>query len=216
LVSASTAVSYAVQAQASGAIAWAASVAAGDDEQAAADAASEARNIAREREQGQKWYDALMSGLVESLAIDQGDLVPGENEDGDTTVVGLWPKDTSDHKDWAEALGNQSYFMGVNSLMWSYHRAGTPLSLVTHGLGAGAAIEAGKGYGWESGEFHGAVGSSAIGLFNSMLPGNTGIPFDAFLIKEGVTEGSHIDCVYEKVGEVLTDGFDSVFGGLFK
>lgn len=216
VASASTAVSHAERARAAGAAAWEAAVAAGEDADTAAAAASQAREDFVEREARQASVDRMLGNLVDSIAIDQGDLVPGADEDGDTTLVGLWPKDISDPKDWTKALGNQSYFMSVNSLAWSWR---DPVSEVfgtySQYAAIAAAYTAGHGYGWESSEFYQAAGAALLGVISSEL-GPAGPIIDGYLIVDGLSTGSEMDCVYEEIGREAVESFENPFGVLFR
>ncbi|PCG81412.1 hypothetical protein CIB93_35565, partial [Streptomyces sp. WZ.A104] len=176
--SAKQAVAYAVDAQASAARAAASAQQAGQDARAAAAAASQARAIAAQKRRAEA-AAAAKKAAEEARKHQENGTNPSdkpENDDtGDTKWLGLWPEDMKDPKDWAAATGHWSTVFGTASVVLGVAALfPTPASPVLGGLAFGAGLISwglqgvsaglsGWGYGWDSSQFHQALGLFVVG-----------------------------------------------------
>ncbi|MDX2590467.1 ALF repeat-containing protein, partial [Streptomyces sp. WI04-05A] len=177
--SARQAVNSAASAQASATAAAASAAQAGKDKVAAAAAASEARAIVATKRRAEA-AEAARAAAEKARQNAQNGTNPSQTADnddgtGDTDYWGMWPEDMSDAKDWAKATGHWStVFGGAGVVLGILGAFPTPFSLPLLGLASGASLTswglqgvstifAGFGYGWNSSEFHQALGITALG-----------------------------------------------------
>ncbi|MCW8216004.1 ALF repeat-containing protein, partial [Streptomyces griseolus] len=178
VTSARQAVSFAVDAQASATQARASAQQAGKDAEAAAEAASQARSIVAAKRQAEAVEAARKAAEKakenERTGTNPADTPENDDTTGDVKWWGLWPKDMGDLKDWAKATGHWSSALGSVSVVaalasfipWATPVAG-PIAVTTGiaswGLQGVSAVLSGFGYGWDSSEFHSALGMFVIG-----------------------------------------------------
>ncbi|MGW2564031.1 ALF repeat-containing protein, partial [Streptomyces sp. NPDC001514] len=169
LTSAQQAVSYASDAQASAASARASAIQAGQDAKAAADAASEAHKIVMAKRKAEAAEAARKA--AEAAKQHKANGTSPVDTDGDTKYWGMWPEDVSDAKDWASAFGHWSTVAGGIAVVAGVAAIWFPpagavavvAGVVSWGLQGASAIASGIGYGWNSSEFHTALGLFALG-----------------------------------------------------
>ncbi|MFE9461183.1 ALF repeat-containing protein [Streptomyces californicus] len=176
--SARQAVAFAVDAQASASRAAADAQRAGQDAAAAAQAASQAHAIAAQKRRAEAATAAKKAAEVARKHQQDGTNPsdkPENDDTGDTKWLDMWPEDMKDAKDWASATGHWSTLFGTAAVVLGVAALfPTPASPVLGGLAFGAGLIswglqgvsaglAGWGYGWDSSEFHQALGLFVVG-----------------------------------------------------
>ncbi|MFD5056504.1 hypothetical protein ACFWJZ_37005, partial [Streptomyces tendae] len=163
------AVSDAAGAQSSAARAQASADQAGQDAQAAADAASQAQETAAALRQAELEAEALRAAQ-EAAENEQNGTDPAQSGDQDTPFYvdwGLWPEDVEDPKDWASVTSHWATILGtagtVASLIPGGQAIGLGLGLAGLALSATSAVLNGVGYGWDSSEFKTSLGQFLVG-----------------------------------------------------
>ncbi|MFL9659613.1 hypothetical protein ACJ7VE_38660, partial [Streptomyces sp. PB17] len=163
------AVSDAAGAQSSAARAQASAGQAGQDAQAAADAASQAQETAAALRQAELEAEALRAAQ-EAAENEQNGTDPAQSGDQDTPFYvdwGLWPEDVEDPKDWASVTSHWATILGtagtVASLIPGGQAIGLGLGLAGLALSATSAVLNGVGYGWDSSEFKTSLGQFLVG-----------------------------------------------------
>ncbi|MFD8146718.1 ALF repeat-containing protein [Streptomyces sp. NPDC059708] len=177
MASAEQAVSSASSAQASASRARASALQAGQDARAAADAATAARRTAQDKQRAEAIARAKQAA-EEAKRNEANGTDPSQTTANDTpwyVEARLWPSDTGSDKDWAKVTKHWSTLAGLASLTAT---AGgflpTPASPFLLGAGVGlagvsvalkgvSAYFTGQAYGWDSSEFHKALGLFALG-----------------------------------------------------